>query len=94
MTHLVVIIKDDTNYRIANGRLKVEQGDAVRLYNHADDLAYVEFEQENPFGKNFELESGGGSITQTDLKPGYYPYTVKVGDKEATASRPIIIVYP
>ncbi len=94
MTHFVVIIKDETNYKVANGRLKAEPGDTVRLYNYANDQASIVFKKDNPFGGNFKLKPGGGSRTQKNLEPGYYPYVVKVGDKEATASKPIIIVYP
>jgi hypothetical protein len=94
MTHYVIIIKDGEVYRVASGRLKVEKGHTVRFFNFADAPASIVFDKDNPFGDNFELSASGGSHTQTDIQPGYYPYTVRVGKKEATASKPIIIVYP
>jgi len=81
-------------YRIAGGRLKVEKNDTVRLFNLTDSKADVTFTKDALFGeKSFTLPPGK-SIEKGDIEPGYYPYTVKIGDAEAEASKPIVIGYP
>ncbi|UCE24277.1 MAG: hypothetical protein JSU74_13460 [Candidatus Zixiibacteriota bacterium] len=94
MTHYVVIFKDGAAYKIAGGRPHVNKGDTVRFFNLADYDADVTFDRAKLPGGNFKLKAKGKAVSKTKVQPGFYPYTVKLGKKEAKASKPIAIVYP
>ncbi|UCD64007.1 MAG: hypothetical protein JSW34_00845 [Candidatus Zixiibacteriota bacterium] len=93
MIRYVVILKDGDEYKVAGGRLKAERGHTVRFYNFADAPATVSFDTVKPIA-DFTLETEGGKKDWPGIESGYYPYTVMVGKQEATASKPIVIVYP
>lgn len=94
MIHYVVIFKDGGAYKIAGGRPHANKGDSVRFFNLADRDADVTFDGKKLPGGNFKLKAKGKGVSKAKVQPGFYPYTVKIGKKEAKASKPIAIVYP
>ena len=93
MANIIVIVKDKSDYKVANGRLIVKAGETVYIHNYAGDTAFIKFDNVNPFDEKLKIEHGEIK-TKDNIEAGYYPYTVTVNGQEAQASKPIIIVYP
>lgn len=83
-----------SGYRIAGGRLKVEKGHTVRLFNLTNSEAQVTFTRDLLFEEESFTLPPGGWKEKVDIEPGWYPYRVLINGQEATASRPIVIGYP
>lgn len=97
MTHYIVIIdigEKMKKYKVVNPLLIARPGESVFFCNYTDENARVKFDTDSPFeSRELVVEANSRSRAHGLGRSGHYPFTVNVGVTEATASKPIIIIY-
>jgi len=97
MTHYIAIIdisEAEEEYKVVNAVVLARPDDSVYFFNETNHEAKVKFDTKAPFGDGkLDIPKKSKSGAHGLSTPGHYPFSVYVGETEATASKPIIIIY-